>query len=334
MTAFPQTARSNTSTTRGATPRIGWWKPSPPRVPRSTGLAAGITCSRQWVARPGHPPGHMVIAARSRSIHGPWEQHPGNPLVHTRQSLRKPGGRAAMPHWSRRRTAAGGPCYHGYEKGYWTLGRQCLLDPVEFGSDGWFQHAWRRPVAAHSQAGHCVNQADGRPGRGTAVTHAQPLSDDFSQHARGLAQDGLSFKPGADEQSLASGWIPEPSTSAGKGDAPSSGSPLLLTPGDRSYSFECDIECAPGGRAGLVLFYDERLYCGLGFDADRFVVHQYGLERGRPTNPHGATNENSGHQPSATSLLLTPVAMAEKPGAVSTAAWRFPATTTTSVADS
>ncbi len=45
----------------------------------------------------------------------------------------------------------------------------------------------------------------------------------------------------------------------GKGEAPSSGSPLLLTAGDRSYQFECDIECAPGG-GGLILFYDDKLY--------------------------------------------------------------------------
>ncbi len=29
------------------------------------------------------------------------------------------------------------------------------------------------------------------------------------------------------------------------------------------------------------------LYCGLGFDESRFVTHQYGIERGRPANPHG-----------------------------------------------
>ena len=39
--------------------------------------------------------------------------------------------------------------------------------------------------------------------------------------------------------------------------------------------------------AGLLLFYDEELYCGVGFDAERFVSHQYGLERHRRTNPHG-----------------------------------------------
>lgn len=47
---------------------------------------------------------------------------------------------------------------------------------------------------------------------------------------------------------------------------------LLLIAGDQGYRFECDIEIAPGGVAGLVLFYDEKLYCGLGFDETRFVT--------------------------------------------------------------
>jgi beta-xylosidase len=71
------------------------------------------------------------------------------------------------------------------------------------------------------------------------------------------------------------------------GSAPSDSSPLLLTAGDQAYQFECDIEIAPGGVAGLLLFYDEKLYCGLGFDAERFVTHQYGIERGRPTHSYG-----------------------------------------------
>ena len=86
----------------------------------------------------GPPTGHMVIAARSRSIHGPWEQHPGNPLVRTRS--------AGEAWWSRGHASlVQGPdgswwsLYHGYEAGFWTLGRQCLLDPVEWTADGWFR---------------------------------------------------------------------------------------------------------------------------------------------------------------------------------------------------
>src|SRR3546814_18363004 len=72
-----------------------------------------------------------------------------------------------------------------------------------------------------------------------------------------------------------------------RGTAPVDSSPLLTIAGDQAYRFECDIEIAPGGTAGLILFYDDRLYCGLGFDAQHFVTHKYGIERGRPANPHG-----------------------------------------------
>ena len=38
---------------------------------------------------------------------------------------------------------------------------------------------------------------------------------------------------------------------------------------------------------GLILFYDDKLYCGLGFDERRFVTLLYGTEHGRSVNPHG-----------------------------------------------
>ena len=215
----------------------------------------------------------MVIAARSRSLHGPWEHHPGNPLVRTQS--------AEEAWWSRGHAslveAPDGTWwsfYHGYENGYWTLGRQCLLDPVEFTADGWFR-----------MTGGDLSQPIAKPAGGTPVPHGMALSDDFSA-ALALGSKWAFFKPDPDEAERVdsgNGVL----RFAGKGEAPSSGSPLLLTAGDKSYMFECDIEIAPGGRAGLILFYDDKLYCGLGFDAERFVTHQYGRERARPANPHG-----------------------------------------------
>lgn len=221
----------------------------------------------------GPPTGHMVIAARSRSLHGPWEHHPGNPLVRTES--------VDEAWWSRGHASlveapdgSWWSLYHGYENGYWTLGRQCLLDPVEFIPDGWFR-----------MTGGDLSAPIAKPGGGAAVTHGMPLTDDFSAPLA-LGSKWAFFKPDADEAARATsgnGVL----RLKGKGAAPSSGSPLLLTAGDRSYRFECDIELAPGGRAGLILFYDDKLYCGLGFDAERFVTHQYGRERARPANPHG-----------------------------------------------
>lgn len=220
----------------------------------------------------GPPTGHMVIAARSRSINGPWQHHPGNPLVRTTN--------LGEAWWSRGHASlVEGPdsrwysLYHGFENGFWTLGRQCLLDPVEWTADGWFR-----------MTGGDLSRALAKPRGGEALPHGMAMSDDFSTLE--LGRKWHFFRPAADEAKRVrvSG---NALFLSGKGTAPSSGSPLLLIAGDTSYQFECDIELAPGTTAGLVLFYDDKLYCGLGFDEKRFVTHQYGIERGRPANPYG-----------------------------------------------
>jgi len=220
----------------------------------------------------GPPTGHMVIVARSRSIHGPWVNDPANPVVRTVSNDEKWWSRG---HASLVEAPDGGwwSLYHGYENGFWTLGRQALLDPVSWTADGWFR-----------MTGGDLSRPIAKPKGGQALPHGQPLSDRFERLALGSKWNF--FKPGPGEAARAS-------ISGGSlvlkasGTAPSDSSPLLLTAGDLGYEFECDIEVAPGGTAGLLLFYDERLYCGLGFDQEHFVTHQYGMERGRPKNPHG-----------------------------------------------
>jgi xylan 1,4-beta-xylosidase len=221
----------------------------------------------------GPPTGHMVIVARSRSIHGPWENDPGNPIVRTVANDEKwwSRGHASLVQapdqswWS---------VYHGFENGYWTLGRQTLLDPVRWTDDGWFR-----------MTGGDLSQPIAKPKGGPRVPHGQPLSDDF-RGPLALGAKWNFFRPGPTEKDRVR-------TEGGalilkaSGTAPSTSSPLLLIAGDPAYQFECDVEIAPGGTAGLVLFYDDKLYCGLGFNETRFVTHQYGIERGRPANPHG-----------------------------------------------
>lgn len=220
----------------------------------------------------GPPTGHMVIAARSRSLHGPWEQCPHNPIVRTTSTDEKwwSRGHASLVEapdgswWS---------IYHGYENGFWTLGRQALLDPVEWTADGWFRTTGgdlARPLA--------------KPRGGAVVPHGQPLSDAFATLKLGSRWNF--FRPGpreAERAQLEQNALVLRAT----GTTPAESAPLLLTAGDQAYAFDCDIEIAPGTTAGLLLFYDDRLYAGLGFDERRFITHQYGMERGRPANPHG-----------------------------------------------
>lgn len=220
----------------------------------------------------GPPTGHMVIAARSRSIHGPWEDCPHNPLVRTVDNAEKwwSRGHASLVEapdgswWS---------VYHGYENGFWTLGRQALLDPIEWTADGWLR-----------MTGGDLSAPIAKPRGGQALGHGQVLSDDFGTLVLGGKWNF--FRPAADDAARA-GVSNKALVLKAAGTAPSDSSPLLLIAGDPAYQFECDIEIMPGGTAGLVLFYDEKLYCGLGFDEARFVTHQYGIERGRPINPYG-----------------------------------------------
>ncbi len=220
----------------------------------------------------GPPTGHMVIAARSKSINGPWEQHPRNPLVRTTSVDQK--------WWSRgHATLVEGPggdwwgVYHGYENGFWTLGRQTLLAPVTWAKDGWFDFGGgdlSRPIA--------------KPKGGQTQVHGRALSDDFATDRFGSQWNF--FKPSPDEASRISRADGALILKAA-GTAPKDSSPLTFIVGDPAYEIECDIEIDPGTRAGLLLFYDQQLYCGLGFDEKNFVTHQYGIERGRPANPHG-----------------------------------------------
>ncbi len=221
----------------------------------------------------GPPTGHMVIVARSRSIHGPWENDPGNPVVRTVSNDERWWSRG---HASLVQAPDGGwwSVYHGVENGFWTLGRQVLLDPVRWTADGWFR------MTGGDLSGPLPAPRGGRKG-----PHGQPLSDMFDRPLA-LGTKWNFFRPRPEEAArvrVEAGTMILRST----GTAPSDSSPLLLTAGDQASQFDCDIEIAPGTTAGLVLFYDDRLYCGLGFDDQRFVTHQYGMERGRPANPHG-----------------------------------------------
>ena len=220
----------------------------------------------------GPPTGHMVIAARSRSIHGPWEDAPHNPLVRTWSRDEK--------WWSRgHATLVEGPrgdwwmVYHGYEHGFWTLGRQTLLDPIEWTDDGWF-------VAR----GGDLSRPLAKPAGGVAVTHGIALSDDFTQDRMGT--QWAFYDPAPDESARIDrrdGVL----RLRGKGSTPKDASPLAFIPGDLHYEVEVDMEVGDGACGGLLLFYNRRLYCGVGVDDKGMVMHRYGLERRSGALPAG-----------------------------------------------
>ena len=175
----------------------------------------------------GPPTGHMVIVARSRSIHGPWENSPHNPIVRTVTR--------DEPWWSRgHATVIEGTddrwwmIYHGYENGYWTLGRQALLEPIEWTDDGWY-------VAKGGDLGRPLAMPSGE----SVGTHGMALSDTFDGDA--LGHQWSFFNPAQDEYarlSFGGGAM----TLRGKGTSPRDSSPLTAIAGDKAYQFEVEME--------------------------------------------------------------------------------------------
>lgn len=194
---------------------------------------------------------HMIIVARSRSIDGPWENMPTNPLVRCTD--------AEQPWWSRGHgTILQGPggqwyvVYHAYEKGAQGLGRQVLLEPVDWTEDDW-------PVAR----GGDLTAPLALPGGGREQRpHGFALSDDFSAPSWGWR---WTFdQPAAGETDRAD-FSGEGLVLTGKGDGPATSSPMTVRAPDRSYRVEAGIELLDGaaGTAGLLLFFNHRLFLGL-----------------------------------------------------------------------
>ena len=212
----------------------------------------------------GPPTGHMVIAARSKSIHGPWEDAPNNPIVRTWSAREK--------WWSRgHATLVEGPggswwmVYHGYENGFWTLGRQTLLDPVNWTGDGWFE-----------AKGGDLSKPIGKPVSIAGASHGMALSDDFTTDRIGL--QWAFHAPGPNEPARRI-WSPGLLRLKGSGATPTDSRPLTFICGDLAYEVTADIEIDEDAEAGVLLFYSPKLYCGLGFNARGLVMHRVATQR-------------------------------------------------------
>ena len=211
----------------------------------------------------GPPTSHMVIAARSHSIHGPWQDCPFNPIVHTAS--------ADEPWWSRgHATVVEGPgggwwmIYHGYENGFRTLGRQPLLEPVEWTPEGWFR-----------AMGGTLSLPLAKPAKGPPGPSGFALSDDFSTDKFGVQWSF--FNPGPGERKRAR-YESRALAISGKGASLADSSPLTFLVGDRSYEAEITLDLGTDTQAGICLFYSERMFCGIGFSPTQMFTYNYGQE--------------------------------------------------------
>ena len=216
----------------------------------------------------GPPTSHMVVVARSRSINGPWENCPHNPIVRTASRNE--------PWWSRgHATAVEAPdrswwlVYHGYENGLRTLGRQMLLEPIEWTADGW----------PRAKGGDLSNPL---PAPRTRARGAQPHGSALSGFTADAIGTKLAFyQPRPDylgRAEVRGGTL----ALRGQGTGPADSSPLLFVAGDRGYEVSVTVEPGSDGAAGLLLFYNDKLFCGLGLGQDRLHAYRIGQEERWP----------------------------------------------------
>lgn len=201
----------------------------------------------------GPPTGHMVIQARSKKIQGPWENAPQNPLLRT---LSPEETWWSQGHGSIVDTPDGKLLlfFHGYEKGFLTLGRQTLVREVTIGKDKWL---------------HLTNQPAPLP---TPQRPKQRHIKDFVWQAAG------------ENFSTRFHVSPEQITLQGKGNSPQDASPLLARAGDHSYKIEACLELNnEKASAGLVMYYNKDMHFGLGFRPGELLRYRRGaVHRNQP----------------------------------------------------
>lgn len=187
----------------------------------------------------GPPTSHMAVVARSKSPLGPWENSPHNPLIHTYS--------ADEAWWSvGHGTLVSTPddrwyfVYHGYRKGFQTLGRHTLMEPVEWASNGWPQ----APLGAR--------RGEPMPApMGVAQRPMIELSDDFKAPTL-KATWGAWKEPDMTRFKVGDGAL----TVRAKGNFYAESSPLTIMARDESYEVQVIAKIEGESCAALGLEYN------------------------------------------------------------------------------
>ncbi|MGN1374985.1 MAG: family 43 glycosylhydrolase [Prevotella sp.] len=201
----------------------------------------------------GPPTSHMVVSARATRLEGPWEESPYNPIVHTYSDK--------DTWWSKGHGTliddADGNwwiVYHAYANSYHSLGRQTLIEPIEWTSDGWFRTKTSQPLPLIEQD----------------ATHGFTLSDDFSSDTLGL--QWTFFKEYAPQTvKVGKGRL----IMQGKNNSVGEARQLLITAEDKGYVVQVKVK-NNATQSGLILFYNEKMYSGISTDGKWFYMYNKG----------------------------------------------------------
>ena len=200
----------------------------------------------------GPPTSHMVVVARSKCVYGLWENSPYNPIVHTYSTNDN--------WWSKGHGTLIDDVngnwwivYHAYANGYHALGRQTLLEPIEWTADGWCRtKSTAQPVVPEE-----------------TIRQGLELSNDFRGTQLGL--QWTSWKEYAPKTTTLKNNTLQLQA---KGTSPVDARKLLATVTDKNYETTVEVQLENGNQGGLVLFYNEEAYTGIISDGKKFKIYK------------------------------------------------------------
>jgi xylan 1,4-beta-xylosidase len=187
----------------------------------------------------GPATGHMVISARSKSLWGPWENSPYNPITRTKSNSEK---WCSKGHGTILEDAKGKwwMIFHAYENGFYNKGRQTLLQPIEWTKDGWYKipdeigdnKPIKKPDLSPSKSTFTLNDKF----EGNTLKPQWKFFGEYDTTRFQLTDHGIVIK--------------------GKGNNIGNSSPLLCIPSHHSYTAEVELSLEGNAIGGLVLFYN------------------------------------------------------------------------------
>lgn len=213
---------------------------------------------------------HMAVVARSKSIDGPWENSPLNPLIHTYSSCETwwSKGHASLIDTPDGRWYA---IYHAYDKERLNQGRQTLMEPVEMTSDLWLK----------ARTGKDADKPLALPFKETRQNSA--IAQKLPLFRIGKEWKGTqNFQPGSFSV------MGERLTVLGAGSSPLSSSLLLFTAPDRDYEISARFENNGNVESGLICYYNEKYFAGFGCNQTLKNCWRRGEKRGKGS--HGMGN--------------------------------------------
>jgi beta-xylosidase len=209
----------------------------------------------------GPATGHMIISARSKSPFGPWENSPFNPIIRTQSKSERWWSKG---HGTLLEDTQGSwwIVFHAYEKDYLNMGRQTLLEPVEWTKDGWFK----------VPEGVKTENPIKRPNANTSKT-TFALSDDFNSKSL-----GFQWKFFGEYDTTRFHFADQSLVVKGKGSSVGNCSPLLCVSSDHSYTADVEMEIEGNAIGGLVMFYNNTAFSGIMADKENILTNMRGWQ--------------------------------------------------------